>query len=100
METKADHASTLVRSRCRRQWPTPKGFYISAQRLRRSAVLRRYPGSTVQQNSATLKAVALSRITFHVSRFTFHAPTFNAPTLPHSVLAQRTEFQILQIEIE
>src|SRR2546422_353241 len=37
--------------------PTPTGFHISAQWLRRSAVLRRYPGSTVQQNSPTLKAV-------------------------------------------
>ena len=37
---------------------TPKGFHIPAQWLRRSAVLRRYPGLAVQQNSPTLKAVA------------------------------------------
>ncbi len=46
---------------------TPQGFHISAQWLRRSAVLRRYPGSTVQQNSATLKAVASSRFTHHAT---------------------------------
>src|SRR5438309_433247 len=40
--------------------PTPKGFHISAQWLRRSAVLRRYPGLTVQQNCPTLKARASS----------------------------------------
>src|SRR6266404_2750692 len=37
---------------------TPTGFHISAQRLRRSAVLRRYPGSMCRKVKATLKAVA------------------------------------------
>jgi hypothetical protein len=44
----------------RQRITTPKGFYIPAQRLRRSAVFRRYPGSAIGKNSSTLKAVASS----------------------------------------
>src|SRR6266704_2065546 len=36
---------------------TPTGFHISAQWLRRSALLRRYPGTIAQQDSATWKRV-------------------------------------------
>src|SRR5438045_2610055 len=42
------HASRTCRAEVGRRWitfpPTPTGFHISAQWLRRSAVLRRYPG--------------------------------------------------------
>ena len=43
--------------------PTPTGFHKSAQWLRRSALLRRYPGTIAQQDSPTLKVVASYRIT-------------------------------------